>query len=312
MADPIDLGTWELFIAAMETGSILQAARAAGVDPSTVSRRLRKLEEALHAQLFYRDNTGAFPTVAGRSVLSQVKPVIREIEALKTELSHQSGKFEGRYIVGVAHELNVRLVLQIFAFIESRYPGLRFDFLVGDAPDAASIEPDLVLRSGRGLLSGYEAVGTLPLWCLASPDYLETKGTPQTPEELLDHRVIVWGSRGSVTRLVFSKAGTRLSVPCCAASTPRTAGSALMEAIADGGAAVSIPWITGLPYVRDRSLYRILPGWEMPQTTVIARAQGKLKGTYFASFLSEQLRNGFTKIAGMYAAEVKKLDDREV
>lgn len=46
-AEHIELETWELFMAVMESGSYLQPARAMNVDPSTVSRRLRKLEDRL-------------------------------------------------------------------------------------------------------------------------------------------------------------------------------------------------------------------------------------------------------------------------
>ena len=56
-AEHIELETWELFMAVMESGSYLQPARAMNVDPSTVSRRLRKLEDRLRMQLFYREST---------------------------------------------------------------------------------------------------------------------------------------------------------------------------------------------------------------------------------------------------------------
>lgn len=67
-AEHIELETWELFMAVMESGSYLQPARAMNVDPSTVSRRLRKLEDRLRMQLFYRESTGLRPTAAGRRV----------------------------------------------------------------------------------------------------------------------------------------------------------------------------------------------------------------------------------------------------
>lgn len=80
-AEHIELETWELFMAVMESGSYLQPARAMNVDPSTVSRRLRKLEDRLRMQLFYRESTGLRPTAAGRRVMNQMHDVLTDIHS---------------------------------------------------------------------------------------------------------------------------------------------------------------------------------------------------------------------------------------
>ncbi len=53
-----------------EAGSLTQAARSLGVDPTTVSRRISALEETLGVPLFVRLSTGWRPTEPGERVLA--------------------------------------------------------------------------------------------------------------------------------------------------------------------------------------------------------------------------------------------------
>ena len=96
-AEHIELETWELFMAVMESGSYLQPARAMNVDPSTVSRRLRKLEDRLRMQLFYRESTGLRPTAAGRRVMNQMHDVLTDILAVRDGLAKSPRTNPGEY-----------------------------------------------------------------------------------------------------------------------------------------------------------------------------------------------------------------------
>ena len=72
-----------LFLALHRARTVGAAARVLGVDPSTVSRRLGALEEALDATLFDRGREGIAPTEAAERLL----PVAEEIEAAMTRFT---------------------------------------------------------------------------------------------------------------------------------------------------------------------------------------------------------------------------------
>lgn len=114
-AEHIELETWELFMAVMESGSYLQPARVMNVDPSTVSRRLRKLEDRLRMQLFYRESTGLRPTAAGRRVMNQMHDVLTDILAVRDGLAKSVSGVRGRIRVSIPEPIQTDAVWEVMS-----------------------------------------------------------------------------------------------------------------------------------------------------------------------------------------------------
>ncbi|MET8507058.1 LysR family transcriptional regulator [Streptomyces sp. NPDC004787] len=68
-----------------DTGSLHKAARRLGVSQPSLTTQLRRIENALGAELFTRGRTGCLPTPLGRSVLSRARPLVDGMAALVTE-----------------------------------------------------------------------------------------------------------------------------------------------------------------------------------------------------------------------------------
>ncbi|MGW1966194.1 LysR family transcriptional regulator [Streptomyces sp. NPDC001935] len=68
-----------------DTGSLHKAARELGVAQPSLSAQLRRIEQALGAQLFVRAGTGCRPTPVGLAVLSRARPLVTELAAIVTE-----------------------------------------------------------------------------------------------------------------------------------------------------------------------------------------------------------------------------------
>ncbi|WP_328674165.1 LysR family transcriptional regulator [Streptomyces sp. NBC_00328] len=68
-----------------DTGSLHKAARELGVAQPSLSTQLRRIEQALGAQLFVRAGTGCRPTPLGHAVLSRARPLVAELAAIVTE-----------------------------------------------------------------------------------------------------------------------------------------------------------------------------------------------------------------------------------
>ncbi|MFI8522580.1 LysR family transcriptional regulator [Streptomyces sp. NPDC085481] len=68
-----------------DTGSLHKAARQLGVSQPALTTQLRRIENALGAELFSRGRTGCHPTPLGRSVLSRARPLVDGMTALITE-----------------------------------------------------------------------------------------------------------------------------------------------------------------------------------------------------------------------------------
>ncbi|MFE1292457.1 LysR family transcriptional regulator [Streptomyces sp. NPDC058751] len=68
-----------------DAGSLHKAARELGVAQPSLSTQLRRIEQALGAQLFVRAGTGCRPTPLGQAVLSRARPLVAELAAIVTE-----------------------------------------------------------------------------------------------------------------------------------------------------------------------------------------------------------------------------------
>jgi DNA-binding transcriptional LysR family regulator len=68
--------------AAVDTGNFTRAARILGLSPSTISRRIGRLEDQLGLTLFERDHHGVHLTAGGRSIVMRVRHVLEELNEI--------------------------------------------------------------------------------------------------------------------------------------------------------------------------------------------------------------------------------------
>ena len=297
MQKMVDLETWETYIAALDSGSLMQCARVLSIDVSTASRRLKKLEEYLHMQLFYRDSSGVFPTVAGQALLEQVRPVIRQINALRSNLASTNLRLKGNYLVLLEPEFFCEALRNVFDSLEFSNSGLNFSYMIGSVSDnefsAATV---LQVSLGTAARADWINVGSLPVVCAASRRYLEMKGILQTPEEIPGHNVISWGRKADNGRAVFSRQDMTMSIPYKAAEVYPKASLALLAATHDEGIAIGVPAVLAVPYLASGKLKRVLEDWVMPDLDVNVRIFEKdQENSVQTAFLLEELTNAFAK-----------------
>ncbi|MER6911626.1 LysR family transcriptional regulator [Streptomyces sp. NPDC000594] len=68
-----------------DTGSLHKAARQLGVSQPSLTTQLRRIENALGAELFWRERSGCRPTPVGRAVLTRARPLVADMTALVVE-----------------------------------------------------------------------------------------------------------------------------------------------------------------------------------------------------------------------------------
>ncbi|MFE7468786.1 LysR family transcriptional regulator [Streptomyces sp. NPDC057499] len=68
-----------------DAGSLHRAARRLGVSQPALTTQLRRIENALGAELFRRERTGCHPTQLGRTVLSRARPLVDGMTALVSD-----------------------------------------------------------------------------------------------------------------------------------------------------------------------------------------------------------------------------------
>jgi DNA-binding transcriptional LysR family regulator len=182
------------FLAVAREGSTLAAARALGVDATTVQRRLAELERRLGRPLFARDGRGSRLTEFGATMLAQAEQVAAAVQGFERQV--RAARDDASGVVRVTCPEPLALRLQASPLLESfhaRHPGVRVEFVLSDRYlDLTKGEADIALRSGDtddGALVGRK-IGDSQWGVYASPRYLAAHGRPAGVDELARHELI--------------------------------------------------------------------------------------------------------------------------
>ena len=95
MAFHFDFVDLQLFVNIVETQSLTRGAERSFISAPAASTRIKKIEEALGIQLFYRSTQGLAPTSTAQIFLKHARLILRQAEQLESELPAQRGSVKG-------------------------------------------------------------------------------------------------------------------------------------------------------------------------------------------------------------------------
>lgn len=119
-----------VFLAISRSGSLNGAARALGVNHSTVFRRINGFEEALGVRLFDRLTSGYALTIAGEEMRATAERVEQEIDRLDRRISGQDLRLEGTLVVTTTDTLTENMLGPYLAAFKQAYPGITLDLVL--------------------------------------------------------------------------------------------------------------------------------------------------------------------------------------
>lgn len=188
--------------------SLSAAARHLGVNQSTVSRRLRALEEELGARLFVETSQGFTASPLGEGVLGHAARM--EDEALALERTARAGdvRITGLVRVTSADTLSVRIVAPILVELHERHPGLDIELLADTRTlSLTKREADIGVRTMRPSEARIvmRRICGLHSTLYASRAYVKAHGRPKA-SEIAKHPIIgvadpAWQDARWVTRV---------------------------------------------------------------------------------------------------------------
>ncbi|MDB5534127.1 MAG: LysR family transcriptional regulator [Hyphomicrobiales bacterium] len=182
------LGTLSAFVHAAETGSFVAAGRHAGISASAVGKAVARLEQRLGARLFHRNTRSMTLTEEGRLFLDRCRRIFEEIEAAEMELLQTAAAPSGRLRVSLP--LVGMLLTPVVAEFMKAYPAILLDLDFNDRlVDVIEEGFDVVIRTGAASDSRLmrRSLGRFCGRIVASPAYLERRGTPIVPADLAGH-----------------------------------------------------------------------------------------------------------------------------
>ena len=190
--------------AVVEAGNFARAGEALGLTPSGVSRAVARLEARLGVRLFDRTPRSATLTEEGRRFYNQVMPLLASIEDAASEAAGAAATVSGKLRVDVDPWF-ARMVLapNLQRFL-GQHPLLSVDLIVSNHREEMMTGVDVAVRFGPAdgtSLVAHKILETRVLTC-AAPAYLERRGMPATPHDLVDHETILF--RDPQTGLPFT------------------------------------------------------------------------------------------------------------
>jgi DNA-binding transcriptional LysR family regulator len=181
------------FLAVLERGSLLAAARHLGSSQPTLGRHVAELERQLGMVLFERTGRGLVPTQVGLSIADHARAMADNADAIGRVLTGQSKQLAGAVRITAVQTVAVHLLPPILARLRAQEPGIAIEVVASNAiSNLLRREADIAIRMVRpdqgSLITRHIADPTIGAY--AHQDYLHRRGIPLTPADLLQHDLI--------------------------------------------------------------------------------------------------------------------------
>ncbi|NRB39352.1 MAG: LysR family transcriptional regulator [Pseudomonadales bacterium] len=197
METQVNLKDLRAFVAVVDHGSITAAAAVLGETKGTISRRISRLEENLSIALVQRVGGRAQATSEGLSYRKRAQEALDILDNAKAEMIDQEHNPHGHLRITALQGLakDVKLGKILGEFIEA-YPEITVETLMTEKIlSFREDQIDFAFRLSIGDLpdSGHKAMflTEVELGFVASPAYLAKYGTPQHPDDLQHHRLLI-------------------------------------------------------------------------------------------------------------------------
>ncbi|WP_083220276.1 LysR family transcriptional regulator [Hoeflea olei] len=263
-----NLGDLEIFARVVSAGSMSAAGRELGLSPAVVSKRLRRLEDRLGTRLMQRTTRQISLTEAGQGFYERVVAILAGIEEAEAFVSRRSALARGVLKVSAPTSFGrMHIAPHINKFMQAN-PDLGVNLMLRDEfVDIVGDGYDLAVRIAELSDSSLVARKLAPVRriLVASPDYLERHGEPESLHDLDRH--ICLAPHNNDTWKLEGPDGPILHRPIGPLQT--NSSEVVREAVIGGvGIALRSTWDIGAE-LADGRLLRVLPDYEGSRNVAI-------------------------------------------
>ena len=274
------LHSMRVFTRVIEEGSFARAARELNLSPAVVTRLVADLEEHLGARLINRTTRRLALTDTGELYLDRVRHILTEVDEAEALATAASAQPRGHLRVLCPPAFAVHQIAKHLPKFAKLYPQITVELVVSGAVETVDENFDVsIISEGRRPLDGGFVARRLArseVIVCASPEYLDQRGRPEHPTDLLKHEAMV---PNFLRELTFYKGGWPIgSEPAGESVTITTPRPVLSSTHTDTlyACALAGMGITGLPSfvaedaLLEHALERVLPHWHLLNTTLYA------------------------------------------
>ena len=286
------LNELNVFVRAVELGSISAAARSLRLSAAAASHRLLQLEDQVGARLLNRTTRNLQPTEAGHIFYEHALDVLRAVERAESSMATASGVPTGVLKVTAPLGFGRRVLAPLVAEFNEKYPKVEVRLRLSDHQvDLLAEGIDIAVRMAVLTDSSFVArkLVDCPRIVCASPRYIEKFGAPQAPEDLAQHNCLALRFPGSAESRWSFRSNEGTKTVAVSGRFDADDGDVLTQWALQGAGIVLKPYWEVATHLRNGELEPLLHGHEAEPVSLSLlyphRQQLPVKVRVFADYL---------------------------
>jgi len=267
-----------VFVRIAESGAFSRAADSMNIPRPTVTKLVQDLEQHLGTKLLHRTTRRVNVTPEGAAYYERATRLLGELDEMDESVSRARAQPHGRIRIDVGSVLANMILIPALPGFRARYPELHVDLGVSDRPvDLIGEGVDCAIRGGPLPDTSLVArrIADLDWVTCASPVYLQARGVPKHPSELMPgaaapnlpgHAIAGYFSSltGRAFPLEFNKAGEQLLVHGQVEVAVNESTAHLSALLAGVGIGQAFRFMAA-PHLDSGRLRRVLDDWTRPR-----------------------------------------------
>ena len=181
------------FLAALDQGSLLGAARVLQSSQPTIGRHIAELESQLGVALFERGGRGLKPLAMALKLADTARAMEDAAHQMQRSVSSVDDAFSGSVRVTASQTVACVLLPPLLGRMQQKFPGIQIELVSSnEVSNLLRREADIAVRMVQPDQNSLIArrIGKMSISTYAHRDYLKRAGTPKGPPELLSHALI--------------------------------------------------------------------------------------------------------------------------
>ncbi|MBV6272581.1 LysR family transcriptional regulator [Alcaligenaceae bacterium CGII-47] len=294
------LQSMRVFERVVTEGGFAAAARVLDISAPVVTRLVADLEEHLGTRLLQRTTRWLSLTDAGRIYLNRVRPILQDIDEAEAVTGSQTYELAGVLRVHAPPVLASYIIGPLLGRFHRSYPKIIVDIEVETVKEPFFENFDITLL-GTDMSFNADVVARKVIECetilVASPQYLTQRGSPQMPQDLMQHdclKLKTPTSRPRYWRMWRTEKPKEVIETEIAPVLLANHTDTLLRVALDDGGITSVSLDVVAPYLTRGQLVRVLSPWVTGRVAMYAALPSRKfiprRTHVFLDFLVEETR----------------------
>lgn len=287
----------QAFVAVVNNGSFVAAAEALNTSKAAISRQISELEQRLGVRLLHRTTRKLSMTDEGQLFYVRCTDLLQGLDEAESELNFRTGEAQGQIRISAPVTFGITHLASLWGMFLQQHPKVSMEVTLSDRTvDLVEDGFDLAVRIARTTHPTFVArkLATTKIILCASPGYLAQRGTPQKPQDLIDHNVISYTYWSSKDEWEFTDVNGKTEVVKTKSRLHANSGDTCMAAALQDQGIILQPDFLVYEALRTGKLVQLLKQYETAELAIYAvyasRRQLPLKLRYLIDFLVDKFR----------------------